>query len=107
MKLQQLHVQFLDTAGLSDRWLRHPETIRRMARTGALPSHLIGRRRLFALDAIVAFERSAEVGLCRSNGGVSQKGVLNQETFSPALRPPGTGGLRREKSPRLDGDTKK
>lgn len=107
MKLNQSREKFLDTAGLSARWLRHPETIRRMARSGALGSHIIGGRRLFALDAIEAFEKSAQVGLRRSNGGVSQNGVLDQETFSPALRPPGTGGSRREKTPQLNGDNEK
>lgn len=54
-------VVFLNTQELSLRWKIHVETARRWLRDGYLPSHLLRRRRLVALNDVLAAEAAGRI----------------------------------------------
>jgi excisionase family DNA binding protein len=52
-------VKFLTPAQLSDRWLFHPETIRRKLREGQIRALTIGRRRLIPIEEVEKIENES------------------------------------------------
>ncbi len=60
--------KFLDVVALQSRWDLHPESVRRLIRSGHLPAIRFGGRLRINLEDVTAFEKnhrsSALIGTC-------------------------------------------
>lgn len=53
--------KFIDVSALKSRWDLHPESVRRIIRSGQLPAIRLGGRLRIDLEDIAAFEKSHRV----------------------------------------------
>jgi excisionase family DNA binding protein len=66
LKRQEVkHGEFLTVAEVAQRWLLHPESVRRMIRQGRVPRVMVGRQNRVALSSVEAFEKNGAVPSCR------------------------------------------
>ena len=70
-KTSEIEPVFYPASKLARRWNCHPITIRRMIKSGELPSVRVGARQMVSIHTIVRAERSGGVGKPRRGSSLA------------------------------------